>query len=123
MIGKMIDSLVVAELGRQCHEVLTDPILVNPRDVPLRVGVGLDPSLGLEHVVDGVPKGRAEADRPARRPAELLVGARDVHIGKSAGGGGKERQAVGRKASLLSIRCGAAALTKKSAIALPIEES
>ena len=62
MIGKMIDSLVVAELGRQCHEVLTDPILVNPRDVPLRVGVGLDPSLGLEHVMDGVPKGRAEAD-------------------------------------------------------------
>ena len=54
------------------HEMLSHPVLIDPRDVPFGLALGLDPSLGAEEVVDRVAEGRAEADGAARRTAQLL---------------------------------------------------
>ena len=64
MQARGLDALVIGE--RLLHEILPDPIFVDPRNVPVGVTFRLNPALALEEVVYCVLEGCSEAEWPAQ---------------------------------------------------------
>ena len=65
MVWEVIDALVVGK--RLLQKVFSDPVLVDPRHIPVSVALGLGPSFRLEEVVYGVAERSSEAYLPRSR--------------------------------------------------------